>query len=176
MKKLLVLMCLAIAFPLASFAQDKAPTAETVLKLAYEQAGKENKKVLLMFHASWCGWCKKMDKSLQDETCKPFFDDNFVITHLTVQEGEAKKHLENEGGDALMEKWGGKGQGLPFWVVLDAKGELLGNALMPNGENTGCPAQKAEVAHFVSVLKKVTKISKKDAEKITLRFEKNAGR
>ncbi|TAE19685.1 MAG: thioredoxin family protein [Bacteroidetes bacterium] len=176
MKKLLVFIFALALFPLASFAQDKALTAESVLKLAYEQAGKDNKKILLMFHASWCGWCKKMDKSLQDETCKQFFDDNFVITHLTVQEGANKKYLENEGADALMEKWGGKGQGLPFWVVLDAKGELLGNALMPNGENTGCPAQKEEVAHFVSVLKKVTKVSKKEAEKITQRFEKNASR
>ncbi len=174
MKKFSFLVCLLIALPLACPAQENAPTAEAVLKLAYTQAGKDNKNVLLMFHASWCGWCKKMDKALQDETCAKFFEQNFVIVHLTVQEGETKKHLENEGAEALMEAWGGKGKGLPYWVILNSKGEMLANALMPNGDNTGCPAQKEEVAHFVNVLKKVTKVSKKEAESITKRFEKNA--
>lgn len=111
---------------------------------------------------------------MQDESCKSFFDKNFVIVHLTVQEGAGKKHLENEGAEALMEKYQGKGQGLPFWVVLDKKGNMLGNALMENGSNVGCPAQPEEVEAFIAVLKKTTKLSQTDEETIGKIFRKNA--
>jgi thioredoxin-related protein len=40
-------------------AQTPVPTASTVLSAAYKKAGDENKSILLIFHASWCGWCKK---------------------------------------------------------------------------------------------------------------------
>jgi thioredoxin-related protein len=155
-------------------AQDKTPTAESVMNLAYQQAKKQQKKVFVMFHASWCGWCKKMDKAMQDKTCQSFFTDNFVITHLTVQESGEKKALENEGADALMEKWGGKKRGLPFWVILNEKGEMLANALMDNGENTGCPTSPEEVDAFVKALQKTTKIDEKMQKAIAERFKKNA--
>jgi len=77
-KHLLSFVTLFLAFSLNTFAQDTPPAANIVMKQAYAQAKKENKKVLLMFHASWCGWCKKMDASLEDPGCKKFFDDNYV--------------------------------------------------------------------------------------------------
>ncbi|MBK7374589.1 MAG: hypothetical protein IPJ02_03205 [Chitinophagaceae bacterium] len=52
---------------------------------------------MLIFHASWCGWCHKMDTSLNDISVKRFFDDNFVITHITVLESKGKERLENPG-------------------------------------------------------------------------------
>lgn len=42
-----------------SGAQD---TASDILKNASKKAKLENKNVFVMFNASWCGWCKKMDK------------------------------------------------------------------------------------------------------------------
>jgi thioredoxin-related protein len=159
---------------LAGKAQDTTPTADAVMKLAYKQAGKQKKNVFVMFHASWCGWCKKMDKAMQDESCKTFFDNNFVISHLTMQERGENKKLENEGADALLEKWGGKNQGLPFWVILNEKGEMLANGLMENGENTGCPASPEEVEAFVKALQKTTKIDEKTQKAIQDRFKKNA--
>ena len=80
------------------------PIANAVLKKAVVDAGNENKKVLLIFHASWCGWCHKMDSSLNDLSCKKFFDENFVITHITVLESKGKENLENPGGLEMMEK------------------------------------------------------------------------
>jgi hypothetical protein len=57
--------------------------------------------------------------------------------------------------------------GIPFWLIFDAKGNLLadcqtrpdGAALATKGENTGCPATKEEVAHFIKVLKKTSSLN-----------------
>src|SRR5471030_1341622 len=106
----------------AGRSQSAPPTADKVLADAYAQAGKEHKNVILIFHASWCGWCKKMEASLNDPTCKKMFDDNYVIVTLDVMEQPAKVALENPGSSDQLKKYNGDKAGLPFWVVLDAKG------------------------------------------------------
>ncbi len=150
-----------------AFAQSKQPSAEAVLKEASAQATREHKKVFIIFHASWCGWCHRMDSIMANAECKKLFADNFVIRHLTVQEAKGKEHLENPGGTQMMEKYQGKGKGIPFWLIFDAKGKLVADCLMrpegvgldKPGENTGCPATKEEVAHFVKVLKQTTTLN-----------------
>ncbi|MCS6796672.1 MAG: thioredoxin family protein [Raineya sp.] len=149
------------------------PVAEKVLQEALQNAQKDKKKVLVIFEASWCGWCKKMQKALNDECCKDFFQKNFVIVSLVVNEFGEKKSLENAGGEAYLEKWGGKNQGIPYWVILDKKGNLLENSKMGNGENIGCPAQPEEVEAFIEKLKKNIKMSKKEIAKIRERFLAN---
>lgn len=134
-----------------------------------------------MFHASWCGWCHKMDASLKDASIKKYFDDNFVIEHLTVDEGKDKKHLENPGGEAMKIKYNGKDMGLPFWVILDAKGNLLYDSKMKEKTaegtvrlvNIGCPASDEEVVAFTDILKKATKLSPAALKQIALVFSKN---
>jgi len=162
-------------------AQTKVLPADKVIQTAVSKAQKEKKKIILIFHASWCGWCHKMDNSLNDPLVKKYFDDNFVIEHLTVEESKDKKDLENPGGDAIKTKYGGKEQGLPFWAVLDAKGELLFDSRMkskgPDGkvtlQNIGCPASEEEVAAFIDILKKTTRLGKKELDIISARFSKN---
>ena len=53
------------------------PTTESILSTAYNQAQKEKKNVFVIFSASWCGWCKKMDASMNDRTTK-----NILMTIL----------------------------------------------------------------------------------------------
>jgi thioredoxin-related protein len=151
----------------------KVGSADEVLKLAKQQAVKKKKNVIVIFHASWCVWCRKMDASLNDPAIKKFFEDNYVITHLVVQESKEKKQLENPGGEACLEKMGGKEQGLPYWIVLDAKGNKLADSRMSNGDNTGCPAKEEEVQYFTTVLKKTSKLTDSEIEQIGKRFRKN---
>ncbi len=40
------------------------------LKESMQQAAAENKNVFIIFHASWCGWCHKMDTSMNDQSVK----------------------------------------------------------------------------------------------------------
>ena len=162
----------------AALAQTTVPTSETVLNNAYAQAGKEHKKVLLIFHASWCGWCRKMEASLNDPLCKKMFDDNYVTAYLDVMEHTGKENLENAGSLDVLKKYDGDKSGLPFWLILDAKGTVLANSEMkPDGataakpeDNVGCPASEKEVAYFTSVLKATSNLTVGDLDIIHKRF------
>lgn len=169
---LLLLISIQIAF---------AQSAETILKDAAVKAKAENKKIIVLFHASWCGWCKKMDISMNDPVCKKYFDDNFITVHLTVDESEGKKHLETPGADFIKKKYKGETAGLPFWLILDSDQKLLADSYMRKpgvskdeaGENIGCPASDEEVAAFIAILQQTTKLKAAELAIIAERFTKN---
>ncbi|MDZ4795215.1 MAG: thioredoxin family protein [Bacteroidota bacterium] len=179
MKKLF--FSLTLLMVLQSAISQLAPeSAETILKEAYAQAAIENKNVLVMFHASWCGWCHKMDKSINDDACKKFFADNYVIRHLVVDETKDKKNLENPGAAELKIKYNGDGQGIPFWLVFDKEGKLLSDSKIRKegegpykGDNAGCPASEKEVDFFIGVLKKTSSLNKEQEERVRKRFREN---
>ena len=155
--------------------------ADEMVQNACKQAAKENKKVLVMFHASWCVWCHRMDSSMNDNSCKKFFDDNYVTTHLVIMESRGKENLENPGGMDLLAKYNGTNQGIPFWAVLDKNGKVLGDCLMrpegsgpeTKGQNMGCPAKEDEVDAFIKVLKKTSQITPQMEAAIVKRFRQN---
>lgn len=165
------------SFLLASFccyAQNKMPSAEEVLKPVYAQAAKENKKVLLIFHASWCGWCHKMDTSLQDKNVQPLIEKYYITTHLTVYESKGKEALNNPGAlQLLTQHGGGDDQGIPYWLVLDKEGTVLANSQYEPGHNSGCPASEAEVTYFISVLRKTSSLNEEELRVIEKRFRMN---
>ncbi len=171
------LMLMSVLF---AKAQQTPASADDILKEAYQQAAKEKKNVFVMFHASWCGWCHKMDKSMNDPACKKFFADNYIIRHLVVDEAKGKKNLENPGAAEMKIKYNGDGQGIPFWLVFDKKGILLSDSKMrkegdgpDKGDNAGCPATEKEVDFFIDVLKKTSSIKKEQSDIIRKRFREN---
>lgn len=155
------------------YGQPTPPSAEKVLKEAKAQAAKENKKVFVIFHASWCGWCHKMDSAMSDPAVKSFFDNNYVIKHLTILESKGKEYLENPGALQLLEQYHGSNQGIPFWLVFDKNGTLLADSQITPGVNSGCPATKEEVAYFVGVLKKTSPLKEDQLDLIAKRFRQN---
>lgn len=164
---------------ITSFSQDPV-SANEIMKDAYATAKKENKKVMVIFHASWCGWCHKMDTSLNDPSVKKYFDDNFVIRHLVVFESKGKENLENPGALEFLSKYNGRDDGIPFWLIFDNNEKFLVDSrrtMTENGveklTNSGCPATKEEVDYFVEVLKKTTSLKEDELEKIRVRFRKN---
>lgn len=179
MRKLLVLISCFLLLLSTGIAQ-QAPAAEKVLREACAQAKQDKKKVLLIFHASWCVWCHRFDSSLNDPVCKKMFEDNFVITHITVHESKGKEQLENPGGQALMDQYNGKEAGLPYWLIFDANGQLISDCRIrkagdgpDGGDSAGCPATENEVEFFINVLKKTTSLGEAQLNIIRTRFRKN---
>ncbi|MFD2556447.1 thioredoxin family protein [Sphingobacterium tabacisoli] len=180
MKTLLVGLILALSLQHTE-AQTSPLPAEKVLDLAIAKATKENKSVLAIFHASWCGWCHKMTASLNDPAIKPLFDKYYVIADFTVYETKGKENLENPGAAELLKKYNNADQGLPTWLVFDNKKNLIadsqirpaGASLSTKGENAGCPAAPAEVAHFIDCLKKSSTLNEAQLADIAAVFRKN---
>ncbi|MEP7108467.1 MAG: thioredoxin family protein [Ferruginibacter sp.] len=155
---------------------------ELILKEAYDRAGKEHKKVFVIFQASWCLWCHKMDSSMNDESCRKYFDDNYITCHLTVDETAGKEWLENPGAKEFRKKYNGEDVGIPFWLIFDQDALLLADSRMTpdgaglevKGDNSGCPASKSEVAYFIKVLGNTSGLKASALSVIGKRFRKNA--
>ncbi|HEX7844192.1 MAG TPA: thioredoxin family protein [Chitinophagaceae bacterium] len=176
-KAVLLILCL---FLYSTINAQQPASAETILKEAYKQAATQKKNVFVLFHASWCGWCHKMDTAMNDPKVKKLFTDNYVIEHLVVYESKSKKQLENPGAEDLLKKHYGNDKGIPYWLVFDAKGNLLAdskeraeNGGPETGDNVGCPASEKEVAYFINVLKKTSSLKEEQLSIIAKRFREN---
>lgn len=97
-----------------------------------------------------------MDSLMNNAECRQYFNDHYVVRHLTVYESKNYKQLENPGAEAMLKKYNGDNQGIPYWLIFDAQGNLLADSQSEAGKNTGCPATKEEVAYFLKVLRKTS--------------------
>lgn len=152
-------------FPLAALclsamlvAAEAPPSATTLLDEAKAKAGSGNRSVLVIFGASWCGWCKKLDAFLGSEEIRPIVERHFVPLHITVQEHGDKQALNTPGGQELFKQVGGAG-GLPFFAFLDPAGGMIVNSVAPGkngkkGENIGHPNEPEEVDWFLAMVRK----------------------
>lgn len=165
--KIIVIVALLL-FQLGT-AQEKA---DVVVKKAFTEAKASKKNVLLVFHASWCKWCKMMEKNMNLPETQPIFGSRFVTAYVDVQERGEKKALENPGGQELMNKYKGENAGLPFWLILNPKGEVLADSFNTKGENLGSPSTPEEVATFIAKLDKSSKLKKEEAQVIEKVFVK----
>jgi hypothetical protein len=111
---------------------------------------------MVMFHASWCGWCKKLDEVMSRPEFKKMFEANYELVTLDVLENGPKvAELENPGGKAYMKELGGEKSGLPFYAWLDADGKKIADSnAMPKDQNIGYPGEPAEIEAFMALIKK----------------------
>ncbi|MCX2494542.1 thioredoxin family protein [Pedobacter sp. PF22-3] len=181
--KNIILYSFFILFISSAFKPDTPPaSADVILTHAIAKAKKEKKYVFVLFHASWCGWCHKMDDSMNDPEIKAYFEKSYIIEHLTVLESKGKENLENPGAAELLKKYKSDGFGIPVWFIFDTNGKLIvdshlrpkGTGLEVKGQNIiGCPASKEEVKAFTDALKKTSKLNDAELAKIAERFRKN---
>jgi thiol-disulfide isomerase/thioredoxin len=170
---------LALVLPLALAATAAAsdqPSADALLSSARATAKRQGKNVLVVFHASWCGWCKRLDAFLSDPKMKALVEKGLVVVHLDVQESEGKKSLENPGGNELLTSL--NGAGLPFYAILDKNGKPVIDSNAKPGDkrsNVGYPAAPEEIGHFLRMLEKgAPKLTASDRERVRYWLRANA--
>lgn len=180
MKKLIaVFLCF---FTICVVNAQKPADVNSIIKQTCVEAGKQHKKAFIIFHASWCIWCRKLDSSMNDVSCKKYFDSNFIITHLTAFEIDDKAKLNTPGNEAFLAAHHAIDQGIPTWFIFDENGNLLADSQLRHkgegfdveGSNVGCPSNETEINYFISILQKVSDISESNITSVKARFLKNA--
>lgn len=149
---------LAASLCFARYADEPA-AAMTLLASAQSEAAQSGRTVFVGFHASWCGWCKRMEKVLSSPEVKPIWEKYFVPVWLVVLESQDKKNLENPGAMELLAANGGERSGIPYFYFTDAKGKTIVTSSRPaegddKGGNVGCPYEAEEVGYFMKMLAK----------------------
>lgn len=146
----------AVLAPLAAGAGDAPKPARALVDAAVERAKKEQKAVMVVFHASWCGWCHRLENFMAEPDVRPLFEANYAIVRVDVLESKDKKaSLENPGGDSLLAQYGGAKSGIPFYAVLDATGKKVADSnALPGGQNIGYPGSPEEIAAFMGILQR----------------------
>ncbi len=186
--KKMLLVFLILTFSIGMVEAQKPTSANELISNALSQAKKENKNVFVKFTAFWCRWCKIMDANMKSESCKKYFNDNYVIVTLTANEdnirkmvakdsGEAFVSNENPGANELLAKYGSEKAGtsiskfgMPFWYVLDSNGNLIEDAFDENGENISCPSKPELIDEFIKKLQNTSTITEDDILAIREQF------
>ena len=176
------ILVLSISVP--GFAAQKPLKADQVLAAAKSQAAGQNKSVFVIFQASWCEDCHRLDALLAAPEIQPIFAKYYVIARINVgEENGGNPALNNPGGLNLLIKFGGVGPGgvadIPFISILSDKGKLIVNSNPPahsnmHPEGVGYPAKPAEIDWFMTMLKKSSPaLTAEDAQVVNNWLAKN---
>jgi len=183
---LAVLLAVTTLGPLSAQVKAVAPAdaprpAKELLDAAVAKGAADHKNVLVKFGASWCGWCHKFDKFLEDTTgAGQVMRANFEVVGLTILESPQYKALENPGGLEVAKAMGANPEatGIPWFFMLDGKGAKLGDSNgMPDGSNMGMPDKADEVVAFMDLLKRTApKMTERERALIKTHLDSLAGR
>ena len=93
--------------------------AEKELKEGLAKAGREHKRVIVVFGGNWCYDCHVLDTTFHSKDFAPLVDANFVVVHINIgDEGKDNADLARRLGVAL-------DKGVPSLGVLDPDGRVV---------------------------------------------------
>lgn len=142
----------AIMTPGSAFAV--TPKASEAVAQAAAGAEANGKRLLLVFHASWCGYCQLLDMMLEDAVCAPILDRHFVIYHLRALERKPEmKAQQLDGADDVYSSLVADRIGLPYMAALDGKAVRVADSVMRNGDNFGFPVDAVELDNFQDMMR-----------------------
>ena len=137
------------------------PSAAHLLMAAEATAGRQQKNVLLLFSASWCGPCHRLQSFLVDPAVRPIFDSHFV--KLVVVHGERSNdtlHQDTPGADQLLDSLHDADTSLPLIVMLTSSGKVIADSVHPVygrrdiRANVGYPDSPSGIDWFLEMLRR----------------------
>ena len=97
---------------------DPAADARSEIREAEQRAGREHKRVLLIFGGNWCYDCHVLDLAFHSGDVEPTLDRNYIVVHVDV--GEYDKNLDlAERYQVPLKK------GVPALAVVDPPDQLI---------------------------------------------------
>ncbi len=97
----------------------KNVNAREEIKEAVARAGREHKRVILVFGANWCYDCHVLDFALHNSDAAPVAEKNFIVVHVDIgEDGKLNSDLVSEYKIPL-------DKGVPALAVLGGDGKLL---------------------------------------------------
>jgi thioredoxin-related protein len=125
--------------------------AQAVLDDALAKARSSDKKVFLHFGAPWCGWCHKLEDFLAREDMQAILGSEFMDVKIDID--------RMTGGQEILDRFSNSNSGgIPWFAFIDGEGKAVATSTGPNG-NIGFPYAPEEIAHFMSMLSKSTKLT-----------------
>lgn len=89
------------------------------LKAVLAKAGKEHKRVLVVFGANWCYDCHVLDTTFHSKEFATLVDSSYVVVHINIGD-------EGKDNNALAVRFGiSLGKGVPAIAVLDPGGNVI---------------------------------------------------
>jgi len=118
MKTLTAILAVALVASGAVFSADfpkGSPKFKTTLGAATSEAKKQNKPVIAVFSAVWCGPCQAMKRDVYPSDAVKPYHDKFVWAYLDA---------DSSSNQAAMKKFGVSG--IPHIEFLDSAGKSVG--------------------------------------------------
>ncbi|MEJ0058766.1 MAG: thioredoxin family protein [Terricaulis sp.] len=144
----------AAVAPAAQAASGAGGSAADFVDQERALATAENKRLVVVFFASWCVWCRFMDMLLADRTAARILDPRFRFAHLrALEHDEDQRALQLNGANDVFARYAAARNGLPFLVFLDANGDVVTTTISSaNDANIGFPVQGFELDWFTEML------------------------
>jgi thiol-disulfide isomerase/thioredoxin len=92
--------------------------AKAEIREAVARAGREHKRIILVFGANWCYDCRVLDFALHQPDLAKIAEPNFIVVHVNIGEGKLNNDVAAEYKTPLE-------HGIPALAVLDSHGKLL---------------------------------------------------
>ncbi|MEP7209562.1 MAG: thioredoxin family protein [Alphaproteobacteria bacterium] len=143
----------ALTIATTAHAQALPQGAEAAVTEADARASASNRRLLVIFHASWCVYCRLFDMMLKDKEAGPIIDRHFVVLHLRAQERKPEMQAQQlAGADDVYHRYAPDGTGLPYMVVLGDGAKKVSDSMI-SGENFGFPVEPQELDAFDAMMK-----------------------